>query len=164
MPSFLIHSSLAQTKFYFSCDALLSLLCHWSSPNCIQFQCYWVPMGITYSLIYILRGSRNFLSPWALAYCCTYYGSLIRVERMPKSPTLYIMQISTARTMNQEAKTLENRQLYVEPGSLTQFSRSCYRVSLKTGVLLACAFKKLKTSAMVLSFPSLAPSTNTTEG
>lgn len=46
-----------------------------------------------------------------------------------------------------EGRTLDNRQLNVEQSSI---------VSLKTGILLSFAFRKLKTCARVLSFPNLA--------
>lgn len=71
------------------------------------------------------------------------------------SITLDITQMSTAECRDHEGRILENTQLNVEQSSV---------VSLKTGVLLSFAFRKLKTCARVLSFPSLASSTNIPEG
>lgn len=71
------------------------------------------------------------------------------------SITLDIMQMSTAERRDHEGRTLDNRQLNVEQSSI---------VSLKTGILLSFAFRKLKTCARVLSFPNLASSTNIPEG
>ena len=71
------------------------------------------------------------------------------------SITLNITQMSTAECRGHEGRTLENTQLNVEQSSV---------VSLKTGVLLPFAFRKLKTCARVLSFPNLASSTNIPEG
>ena len=71
------------------------------------------------------------------------------------SVTTDIMQMSAEECRHHEGRTLENRQLNVEQSST---------VSLKTGVLLSFAFRKLKTCARVLSFPNLASSTNIPKG